>query len=104
MLVLLPTFADIINAAFETFGGIFICLNIFTLWKDKQVKGVNWGSTIFFTLWGFWNVWYYPFLGQGLSFIGGIFLCGANVVWLLMRLYYQNSQSRQNETDKSSDH
>jgi hypothetical protein len=83
---------DLINGSFECFGGFFIVLNIFTLLKDKQVKGIHWGSTIFFTSWGLWNVWYYPFLGQYISFFGGMFICFANVIWLCLRIYYSRKK------------
>lgn len=83
---------DLINGAFECFGGVFLVLNIRTLLRDKQVKGIHWGSTIFFTSWSLWNMWYYPHLDQWASFYGGLFICAANVVWLSLRLYYSRRQ------------
>lgn len=79
---------DIINSIFEAFGGVFVLLNVFKLYKDKKVRGIHWGSTIFFTSWGLWNMWYYPHLHQLASFVGGCFLAGSNVIWFLMRLRY----------------
>jgi hypothetical protein len=79
---------DLINGTFELFGGGFVCANIYQIYKDKTVKGIHWGSSIFFTSWGIWNMFYYPMLEQWLSFAGGVFLCVANVVWFLQRLYY----------------
>lgn len=79
---------DFINGAFELWGGLFILLNCRKLYQDKEVKGIHWGSTIFFTSWGLWNLYYYPFLGQWASTFGGVVICAANLLWLLMRLYY----------------
>jgi hypothetical protein len=79
---------DLINGAFEAFGGVFIVINIHQLLKDKIVKGIHWGSTIFFTIWGIWNVYYYPFLGQWISFSGGLFIAVANIIWMCLRVYY----------------
>ncbi|WP_321471060.1 hypothetical protein [uncultured Paludibaculum sp.] len=79
---------DLINGAFELWGGVFIFLNILQLLRDKQVKGIHWGSSLFFTSWGVWNLWYYPHLGQWASFAGGAVICGLNVVWLFLRIRY----------------
>ena len=79
---------DATNGLFECLGGWFVVLNIWKLLKDKQVKGIHWGSTFFFTTWGLWNLWYYPHLGQWVSFAGGVFICTANIVWAVLRIYY----------------
>jgi hypothetical protein len=79
---------DLINGLFEVFGGVFVVMNVYQIYKDKVVHGIHWGSTIFFTSWGIWNIFYYPHLGQWLSFYGGLFICLANVVWLIQRIYY----------------
>lgn len=81
---------DLINGAFEACGALALCANIRQLLKDKQVRGIHWGSTIFFTSWGLWNVFYYPHLGQWASFAGGLFIALANIVWLVLRIKYRN--------------
>lgn len=82
------TAPDIINGAFELWGSVFIGLNISKLLHDKQVKGIHWGSSLFFTSWGLWNCWFYPFLGQWASFAGGAVMCLLNMVWLFLRIRY----------------
>jgi hypothetical protein len=96
MLHILTNLPDIINGSFECFGGVFLCLNIKTLLRDKRVTGIHWGSTIFFTSWGLWNLFYYPHLGQMLSFAGGIFICVANIIWGCLRVYYHYRNKRLN--------
>jgi membrane protein YdbS with pleckstrin-like domain len=80
---------DIINGLFEILGGYFIFLHIKTLYKDKEVKGVSWAAVLFFVAWGYWNLYYYPHLGQFISLVGGIVLAAANTVWLTMIIYYK---------------
>jgi len=63
---------DLINGSFELLGGFAICQSIFRVIKDKSVKGVSVPHVAFFSLWGFWNLYYYPTLGQMLSFWRGI--------------------------------
>jgi len=87
---------DIINALFETFGGVVILLNIFRIYKDKEVKGFHWLVLFFFTSWGYWNLWYYPYLNQWFSFFGGIGVVTTNTVYLGMVLYYMRKSVIEN--------
>jgi len=79
---------DIINASFECFGGVFVIFSIIRLHKEKMVRGISILTVIFFAAWGMWNLFYYPHLGQSLSFIGGVFVTSANTVWLGQVIYY----------------
>jgi hypothetical protein len=80
---------DLINGLFEGCSGLFCWINIYRLAKDKCLKGVSWIPLSFFTLWGFWNLYYYPSLHQILSFLGGLSIVFANVVWLTLFFYYK---------------
>lgn len=79
---------DLLNGAFEFMGSVMLWRNVMQLHRDKMVKGVHWSATGFFMLWGYWNLYYYPVLGQWLSFAGGVSIVTANTVWLLQMLYY----------------
>jgi hypothetical protein len=79
---------DWINGSFELVGGLLCWLNFKQLLKDKKIDGVYWPVTAFFTLWGIWNLYYYPQLGQIISFIGGIFLVLGNLSWVCLAIYY----------------
>ena len=81
--------ADLINGAFELLGGFFILNHCRVVVKDKCVAGVSVISTIFFTGWGVWNLYYYPSLGQWASFVGGLFIVAANMVWIGLMLKYR---------------
>lgn len=82
------TLPDAINGAFEALGGVFALNNVRVIWRDKMVRGVSVLSTGVFTAWGFWNLYYYPHLGQWLSFAGGLVIVAANFAWVALMLYY----------------
>ena len=79
---------DLINGSFELLGGFFILNHCRALYAHKMVKGVSIISTIFFSSWGIWNLYYYPYLGQWLSFAGGLLISAANLLWIAMMVYY----------------
>ncbi len=79
---------DLINGSFEFLSGFFVLLNCYRVVKDKDVKGVSIITIMFFTLWGFWNLYYYPYLGQWLSFFGGLFIVSTNCLWVGLMIYY----------------
>jgi len=84
-------YSDLLNGMFELVAGMFVILNIKQLNKDKEVKGISPISVIFFTMWGFWNVIFYPMNGFIWSFIGGLFIFVLNVFWVIQILYYKKN-------------
>jgi hypothetical protein len=48
----------------------------------------------FFTAWGWWNVMFYPALGQWCSFAGGLFMVAANAAWLVQMAFYKITERR----------
>jgi hypothetical protein len=82
---------DLVNGLFELIGSMFLALNIVRLHKDKKVQGVSVLPTIFWTLWGFWNLYFYPSVGCIYSFVGGVFVVIMNLVWVIMALYYRSN-------------
>jgi len=79
---------DLINGMFEMVGGVLCWINVFKLRKDKVLMGVYWPVTAFFSVWGLWNIVYYPLLEQWLSFFGGLFIVSGNSVWVIFAIYY----------------
>lgn len=79
---------DLVNGSFEAFGGFVIILSFLKLLKEKKVRGVSWIHISYFTLWGFWNLAYYPHLGQWTSFAGGVFVVLMNCAWLGLMIHY----------------
>ncbi len=83
--------ADLINGSFEIFGGIAMAGNVLRLHKDKQTRGVNGLVQAFFTSWGLWNLYYYPQLGQWVSFAGGLTLVIANAFYIALMWRYRKN-------------
>ena len=79
---------DLINGTFEIIGGLMCWLNVVKILKDKSISGVYWHVQAFFSAWGFWNLYYYPHLGQWASFVGGVFLVIGNTTWTLLAVKY----------------
>jgi hypothetical protein len=85
---------DLLNGLFEFVGGLFILRSIFKLLADKRVAGVAWEMIAFFTLWGAWNLYYYPSLDQWFSFAGGLFIVLVNTIYVGLLLFYGGQRSR----------
>lgn len=80
---------DMINGLFELIGGCFLLLNCWRIYKDREVKGTSIFPVIFFTSWGFWNLYFYPSMGAWYSFYGGMLIAAANTVWISLVIYYK---------------
>lgn len=80
---------DMLNASFELIGALLLWMNVYTLHKEKEVKGVFWPTILFFFSWGVWNLFYYPSLNQWYSFAAGILLASGNGVWVTQIVYYK---------------
>ena len=74
---------DITNGLVELGGAYFTWRNAIQLQRDREIKGVYWPATAFFTGWGLWTLIYYPAIQQWLSFIGGLVLVSGNLVWVI---------------------
>ena len=85
---------DIVNGLFELSGGYFVGLSVVKLHREKLVRGVAWQGVTFFMSWGLWNLFYYPHLGQWVSFFGGLSIVTVNAVWLGQIAYYTLMEKR----------
>ena len=82
------TIMDSINGCFELLGAGFITISIHKLHIDKEVKGFSVIHLGFFTTWGLWNMVFFPSQGLWMSFIGGIGVVTANMIYLAQIIYY----------------
>lgn len=85
---------DAINGCFEMSSALLLWLNVAAIARDKCVRGVHAAPTAIFTAWGMWNLFYYPHLGQWISFAGGVGLVTANAVWLSQVWRYSHAKWR----------
>lgn len=81
--------SDAINAAFELVGAVLAWKNFSRLLRDREVKGVYWPATAFWSVWGLWNLYYYPSLGQWLSTCAGAVLVAGNVAWVVAAIRWR---------------
>lgn len=79
---------DMINGMFQLIGAMMLSINVYALYRDKEIKGIHWSSTVFFTCLGIFNLFYFPSLEQWWSFAGGIAIVVVNTIWLSMIVYY----------------
>lgn len=82
--------ADLLNSLFECSGSLFVLSHIRVVLKDKCVSGVSIPAVAYFLAWGIWNLFYYPHLGQSLSFYGALLLVIANTVYMSLLIYYRH--------------
>lgn len=82
-----PKTSDIVNGVFELLGAICVWANVGSYAKDRAVKGVFWPATAFYSVWGLWNIVYYPALGQWFSFWGGVAIVSGNLFWIAWVLW-----------------
>lgn len=80
---------DLVNGIFEFGIGCWAVLNVKAILRDKKLLGVHWGVTGWATAWGLYNLYYYPHLGQWLSFSGGCWIVTVNSTWLALVAYYK---------------
>ena len=79
---------DVVNALFECGGGLLLIINVARLIRDKKISGVSVWPTAWWTLWGIWNLFYYPVLAQWASFAAGILVVLANAAWVGLAVWY----------------
>lgn len=75
---------DATNACFEAIGAVLVWTNVRYLLRDRDVKGVNLLVSLYYCLWGAFNVVYYASLGHWLSLVGDLGILSANLVWLCL--------------------
>lgn len=83
---------DLMNACFEFIGAFFVWSNVRALLRDRSVAGVNLSVTGFYIAWGCSNVYYYTLLEHWWSLVGDLGIVSANVVWLVLALYYRRQK------------
>lgn len=79
---------DMVNAGFEAGAGLAVLAHCARLYLDKEARGLSIPAVLFFAVWGGWNMYYYPHLGQFWSLAGGIFVTLANLIYLALLLGY----------------
>lgn len=77
-----------VNAGFEAGAGLAVLAHCVRLVEDREARGLSIPAIAFFAVWGVWNLFYYPSLGQFWSLAGGVFVTLANLIYLALLLAY----------------
>lgn len=80
--------SDFTNGLFELVAAILQILSIISVLEHKEVKGVSVFPITFFTLWGAWNLFFYPYHQLWYSFWGGLVMFSVNVVYIGLLIKY----------------
>jgi len=83
-----PQINDLINGGFEFLGSVASLNNCRILLKDKKVMGSSIYSMLFITTWCYYNLYFYPSIGQTYSFYGAVIMVIANSLWSILAIYY----------------
>ena len=89
-----PASLDIANAVFEAGGALAAWKNALQLYRDRAIKGVYWPVYAFYSIWGLWNLVYYPSLGQPWSFAAGVVLVAGNIAWVGQAIRFRKVPAR----------
>lgn len=80
---------DHVNGIFELGGAMVLWSNVRQIRIHKVVTGFDPKTTMFFSVWGLWNLFYYSNLDQWMSFYGGVAITMVNLIWLIHVYYYR---------------
>ena len=93
---------DLINGSFEFVGAFFTWRNALQLHRDRSLQGVYWPTMAFFTVWGFWNIFFYSSLNQPVSLACGVILALGNGAWVWLALGILAEQRRASNAVKGN--
>lgn len=82
-------YSDLLNGLFEMVGAAALGMNVRSLWIHREIKGVHWAPVVFYTVWGLFNLFFYPANGLWISFYGGIAVMLVNVAWLALLIRFR---------------
>jgi hypothetical protein len=80
---------DFWNGQFELLASILVLRHCRVLRVYNQSYGAGFWSTVFFVIWGIWNLYYYPSLFQKWSTAGAVCVTIANSYWVFLIIKYR---------------
>lgn len=86
---------DVVNAIFEGGGAVLLLMNVRRLYLDKKLAGVALAPTVWFNVWGAWNLYYYAKLHQPWSWAAGVGVFLVNTTWVGMAIYYARKKPQE---------
>lgn len=85
---------DYIMALFQAGACAFLCLSIFTIFRDRELKGVSVWMIAYFTLWTIFGTWNWYVLNMPLSFGTSIMMGILYTIWLTLAIAVKFENSK----------
>jgi hypothetical protein len=85
---------DQFNGLFEACGALMIWVSIRRTLRDRVVRGVSAWSVTFFTVWGYWNTYFYIHLDQPWSLAGAVVMVLSNSTWVALLIRFRWHEHR----------
>lgn len=73
---------DMVNAVFQFGTAWFIGLSALALWRSRQLSGISPAQLLFFSAWGYWNLYFFWSLHLPLSLAGAAVAALSYSAWL----------------------
>tara|TARA_Y100000401_G_scaffold14002_1_gene9525 strand:+ start:140 stop:406 length:267 start_codon:yes stop_codon:yes gene_type:complete len=85
---------DKINSAFIFVASIFYFLNLITLIKDKDVKGISKLSILFFSIWNIWTLFFFIQVSEFWWTIAAyVMVTLLNLVYIILMFKYSRNKN-----------
>lgn len=84
--------SDLVNAAFEWAMALCSLANSLGVLRARGYKGISPFVFGLAFLWGVWNLYYYPSLGQWSSFSAGLAVVASNLLLVALMVYFGEIQ------------
>jgi hypothetical protein len=85
---------DYIMALFQAGACAFLALSIFTIFRDRELKGVSVWMIGYFTMWTLFGTWNWYALGMFWSFVTSVLMGILYLIWLALAIAvkFENSE------------
>jgi hypothetical protein len=77
---------DYIMAAFQAGACAFLCLSIYTIFRDRELKGVSVWMIGYFTVWTVFGTWNWYSLGMFWSYVTSVLMGILYLMWLALAI------------------
>ncbi len=81
---------DIVMAGFQVGACFFLCLSIYTIFRDRELKGVSVWMISYFTAWTVFGTWNWYLLGMFWSYVTSVLMGVLYMIWLALAVATRN--------------
>lgn len=84
--------ADFIMGLIQLVSAGFMGISVWQLYKAKLVRGISAITVSFWVAWGFWDLYYFPSLGQWWAFAGAVAVTLINMLYVYLIVTYNRRE------------